>query len=50
MPQPKDGGPRKMYPKNLVCIYCRRDEHSKCPGCDCSQVKHQIELVLEDAA
>jgi hypothetical protein len=50
MPQPKDGGPRKWYPKFLVCKWCREHDHKRCPGCDCSQVKHQIELVLEEAA
>ena len=50
MPKPKHGGPRKVYPKYLVCIWCREQDHKKCPGCDCSQVKHELELVLKEAA
>ena len=50
MPQPKNGEARKWYPRNMVCIWCRGHLHEKCPGCDCSQVKHELDLVLEEEA
>lgn len=50
MPMPKNGQPRKVYPKYLVCKWCRDLDHAKCPGCDCSQVKHDLDLVIKEAA
>lgn len=37
--------PKKVVYAPLVCIYCRSNDHKKCPGCDCSQVKHVLEDV-----
>jgi len=50
MPMPKDGQPRRVYPKYLVCKWCKGSEHGKCPGCDCSQVHHDLALVIKEAA